>query len=95
MLTIPDCGVPVIPWLPLVLVPHATENNGIAAAITPKNIRDTLEFIFVSCEDVPSPLDLGSSAEFELGPDDQPQIPAGTSSNTQNRIELRRIKNVQ
>jgi hypothetical protein len=77
-----------------VLVPHATENNGIAAATMLKNIRDTLEFIFVSCEDVASPLDLIRSAVCELGPDDQPRIPASTSTNTQNQIELRRRKNV-
>jgi len=51
MLTLPDCEPPVEPIPAPELVPHATENKGIAAATNPKNIRDTLDFIFVSCED--------------------------------------------
>src|SRR5216683_3148053 len=47
MFTLPFCvPPPVEPRLALELVPHATENSGIAANTSPMKIRDILEFIF-------------------------------------------------
>jgi hypothetical protein len=50
--TLPFCDPASFePALALELVPHATEKSGIAAIISPRKIRDDLEFMFVSCED--------------------------------------------
>jgi hypothetical protein len=48
MFRLPSCGVPppFEPRLALELEPHATENRGIAANVSPRKIRDNLEFIF-------------------------------------------------
>ncbi len=77
MFTIPDCEPPVEPTPAPELLPHATENKGIAAATNPINIRDTLDFILVSCED-----SMVSTRLFELTPDIRAQGPRRPVTNS-------------